>query len=686
MNHPSKKPSFVSAAARQADRIFIICLILATATIAVYWPVVTFNFVNFDDPDYVTSNSHVLGGLTWRGVVWAFHSTFADNWHPLTWLSHMLDVELFGASAGAAHFVNLVLHTVNVLLLFLVLRRLSGGIWRSAFVAALFALHPLHIESVAWISERKDVLSSFFGLLALRSYVLHAKKSQTVPAFTPSRSYWAALFFFALALMSKPMLVTLPFLLLLLDIWPLRRFESSAGLNLIREKAPFLIFSAFSCLITMAAQNRGGATQALTTFPFTVRIETVFVAFVEYLEKTFWPTNLCCLYLHSGHWPLVTVLLSGFIIIGFSLLAVCFWRRLPFVFVGWFWFLGMLVPVIGLVQVGWQFMADRYTYLPLVGIFLILVWGAGEIVRRWRVTAVPFCFLGIVVLITCALITKAQLRYWQNSETLFRRAIAVNGNNDIAYNNLGYYLFQCGRLDEAMENYRRALQINPAFKKCRYNLDDLGNFFSKNGECSLAVECFDTALLSNTNFFDAHYGLANALLKCGRTDEAIEHYQRAAQLKPDDGATFNNLGLALVMKGRSEEAVTNFHQAIRLKPDFAEALCNLGGVFMVQKRYDEAIVSYEAALRVEANRPEIHYSLAQAFFFMGRWEDAALQFKDVLSLSPDNPKVHLELGEVLARLGKPTEAAAEFREALRLKSDFPEAERALNELEPSLPK
>ena len=686
MNHASKTPSFVSAVAGQADRTFLICLFLAIATTAVFWPVMSFDFVNYDDPDYVTSNFHVLGGLTWRGAVWAFHSSFADNWHPVTWLSHMLDVEMFGTSASGAHFVNLLLHTANVLLLFLVLRQVSGALWQSAFVAALFALHPLHIESVAWVSERKDVLSSFFGLLALRSYVLHTKQSPPGLVFAPSRSYWAALVFFALALMSKPMLVSLPFLMLLLDFWPLRRFASSAALTLVREKIPFLIFSAFSCLISLAAQNRGGATHSLTSFPLSVRIETAFVTLVKYLEMSFWPTNLCCLYLHPGHWPLGPVLLCGLLIIGFSLIAVCFWRRWPFVFVGWFWFLGMLVPVIGLVQVGWQFMADRYTYLPLVGVFLILVWGVDEIVRRWRVAAVPFYFLGIVVLIACALITSAQLRYWQNSETLFRRAIAVNGNNDIAFNNLGYYLFQCGRLNEALENYRHALQINPAFKKCRDNLETLGDYFCKNGECSLAVECFDTALLSNTNYFEAHYGLANALLKCGRTDEAIEHYQRAAQLKPDVGATYNNLGLALVIKGQTGEAIANFRKALQLKPDFAEALCNLGGAFLVQKQYDDAIVAYEAALRVEPNRPETLSSLAQAFCRLGRWNEAELQYKKVLSLSPEDPKSHLELGTALARLGKPTEAAAEFREALRLKNDFPEAARALNEVESSLPK
>ena len=686
MNHPLPKLFNVSAGARLTDRSFTICLILAVATFAVYWPVMSFDFVNYDDPDYVTSNPFVRGGITWRGVAWALQTNHADNWHPVTWLSHMLDVEIFGPSAGAAHFVNLLLHAANVLLLFLVLKQLSGAVWRSAFVAAFFALHPLHVESVTWISERKDVLSSFFGLLALRAYVLHAKKAQTIKIFAPFRPYWAALFLFALSLMSKPMLVTLPFLMLLLDFWPLRRFESSAAIELFREKIPFLILSAFSCLITLTAQSQGGATQTLTAFPFAVRFENVMVAFAEYLKKTFWPANLSCLYLHSGRWPLGTVVLAGLMVFGLSLFALCFWRRLPFFFVGWFWFLGMLVPVIGLVQVGWQFMADRYTYLPLVGIFFILIWGTGEIIRRWRATTLPFLFLGIAALITCAMMTKTQLRYWQNSETLFRRAIAVNGNNDIAYNNLGFYLFQNGRLDEAKENFCRALQINPAFKKCRVNLDDLGNLFSNNGECSKAMECFDAALLSNTNFFDAQFGLANALLTCGRTDEAIEHFRRAAQLKPDDAATYNNLGLALATRGDSDEAVTNFQIALRLKPDFVEALCNLGGVFMVQKRYDEAIVSYQDALRLESSRPETHYSLARAFFFKGRLDDAALQYKEVLSLSPDDPKVHFELGGVLTRLGKPTEAADEFRETLRLKGDYPEAERALNELGPSLPK
>jgi len=664
----------------------LICLFLAAATIAVYWPAVTFNFVNYDDPDLVTSNPHVLGGLSWGGVLWAFQSSFADNWQPLTWLSYMLDVEVFGVNAGASHFVNLFLHTVNVLLLFLVLRQLSGAGWLSAFVAALFALHPLHVESVAWISERKDVLSSFFGLLALWSYSLYATNSRSTQIFRPSLSYWAALFFFALALMAKPMLVTLPFLMLLLDFWPFRRFEASAAFPIVREKIPFLTLSAISCCITVAAQNQGGAMQSLSFFPWSVRLEAVFVAFVTYLGKTFWPTNLCCLCLHSGHWPRGMVLVASLMITGLSLLAFSFRRRLPFVFVGWFWFLGMLVPVIGLVQVGWQFMADRYTYLPLVGVFLILVWGAGEVVRHWRVAAVPLCLLGVAGLTACALVTKVQLPYWHNSETLFRRAIAVNASNDIAYNNLGYYLFQNGRPVEAMQDYRRALAINPAFKKCRDNLDNLGRLFSQNGEYSLAVECFETALLSNTNFFDAHFGLANTLLKCGRTDEAIEHFQRAAQLKPDVAGTYNNLGLALAMKGQSAAAVANFHKALQLNPDFAEALCNLGAELLVQKQYDEAVFAFEAALRVEPNRPETCASLARAFSLLGRWDDAARQYREALSLSPESPDAHFGLGTALARIGKPAEAAVEFREALRLKSDFREAKQALNEVAPSPPR
>ena len=613
--------------ARALSNPVCLCLLLAAVTLVVYWPVTHCDFVNYDDPDYFSSNPHVLSGVTAGNVVWAFTTGHASNWHPLTWLSLMLDVEIFGKGPAGPHITNLVFHAANAALLFLLLRRLTAATWRSAFVAALFALHPLHVESVAWISERKDVLSTFFGLLALLMYGGYVRKSKVHP---PSQScgamkspkskvlYGLALLFFAFGLMSKPMLVTLPFLMLLLDYWPLQRVTGGtwrvAGIrSLVVEKIPFFVLSAISCVVTFIVQQKGGAVVKLARIPMTGRIENAFVSYAGYLVKTFWPAALGNPYPHPGHWEFHLVVYSVALVAGLSAIAVLYARRFPFFFTGWFWFVGTLVPVIGLVQVGSQSMADRYSYLPLIGLFMILAWGGGEL---WSLRRLPKPFVALaagLLLAAGAWRTRIQVGYWQNTETLFQHAMAVTQSNIVACNKLGSFYSRQGRMTEAMDYYVRALQIRP---------DDP----------------------------DVLYDQGNAFAERGDWDNAINSYRRALQVTPDQVDILNNLGFALAAKKQTAEAVVCFEAALKLDPDNADAHNNLATVLFIQKNFTEAVRHFREALRI----------------------------------TPDDPRIYSNLGDVLVKQGQTTEAVRCYREALRLKPGDPKIETKLQSLGVSL--
>ncbi len=535
------------------SRPAVICWILAIVTFAVFLPAGNYDFINLDDPAYVSASPQVRAGLTPKGVVWAFTTNQADNWHPVTWLSLMLDTELFGDMfdnpAAWPHLMNVILHAANTVLLFLLLRKLTGAHWRSAFVAALFALHPLHVESVAWISERKDVLSTLFFLLTLMMYERYVSSAggQVPGAAGPSphalrRSSWSyglSLFLFALGLMSKPMLVTLPFVLLLLDFWPLERLAKS-GLEvpvmrrLVMEKLPFFALSAASCVVTFMVQQQSRAVRSLTDFSFGVRIENAFVSYARYLGKLFWPTDLVILYPHPGHWPLTLVILAALLVVGLSAAVLWRARTRPFLVTGWYWFLGTLVPVIGLIQVGRQSMADRYTYLPLIGVFIMLTWGIGALIARLRLPAVAVAVMAVLVLGASAAQTSKQVRYWRNSETVFRHALDRTEKNALAHDNLGIHLLTTGRPDEAMAEFRRALQINP---------DDA----------------------------DALNGLSAVLANRQEYAEANRCMQRLLQIHPKDAAAHFNYGAILVAQERWDEATAQFSEALRLKPDLATA-------------------------------------------------------------------------------------------------------------------
>jgi protein O-mannosyl-transferase len=576
----------------------------------------------------------------------------------VTWLSHMLDAQMFGPGPAGPHVVNLLFHVANSVLLFLVLRGLTAAHWRSALVAALFALHPLHVESVAWVAERKDVLSTLFWLLSLWAYGRYARtrsrvegrgsRAEGVPALDARRSmldYSLALVFMALGLMAKPMLVTLPFVLLLLDYWPLQRvaglsFRAGPWRRLILEKVPFFVLAAASGIVTFIAQQKAGAVNPLSTLTLVARLENAVISYARYLGKTFWPVHLAVPYPHPGHWPIGPVLLAIVLMAGLTAAAWQLRRRLPFLFTGWFWFVGTLVPVIGLVQVGHQSLADRYTYVPLIGIFIALAWCAAAVAGRARLPAAISGATALLILGACAARTMDQLRHWRNSETLFRHTIAAFKDSGFACDNLGSFLSGQGRWGEAEGCYREALRINAR--------DPI-----------------------------AHDGLACCRLYQGHMDEAIAGFRRALELNPGQAITLFNLGSALAMLSQYDQAIECYRAALQLRPDEPDTLVSLGNVFFRQGRFPEAIENYRAALRLKRDYPGTSASLGAALLATGRPAEALDAWTAAVRLAPDDPEAHFGMGRALFELGRREEARARFRETLRLNPIHAEAKQAL---------
>ena len=455
---------------------WLLALLLALATIALYWPATRCDFITLDDPDFVTANLHVQGGLSWEGVKWAFCNTEqATYWAPLMWLSHELACQLFGLNPWGHHLINVLLHAANTALVFLLFQRLTRATWRSLLLAALFGWHPLRVESVAWVTERKDVLSTFFGLLCLMAYVCYVGESKVQSPKSKVQSpkskgfYFLALLFFALGLMSKAMLVTWPFVMLLLDYWPLQRFKvQGSGFSvrsLVVEKIPFFALAAAASVVTFVVQKKGGAIAAIESLPLGARAGNALVSYCRYLGKTFWPADMAVLYPHPGHWPLAEVLLAGLFLAGISALVFMQRRRQPFMLMGWLWFVGTLVPVIQLVQAGLVAMADRFTYVPSVGLLVLIIWSGYELTRGWRHHVMLLSLAGAAAVVLCMALTRQQLGYWRDSETLFRHALKVTQNNYFAHYNLGDALFSQGQTDEAISQFREAIRLKPGISR-----------------------------------------------------------------------------------------------------------------------------------------------------------------------------------------------------------------------------
>jgi tetratricopeptide (TPR) repeat protein len=662
---------------------------LVLLTIIAFAPVLKNGFVNYDDPDYVTSNYHVQGGLNWPGAVWAFTTGHASNWHPITWLSHMTDWALFGAEPMGHHISSLVLHIANSLLLFFLLRRISSCTWRAAMVAALFAVHPVHVESVAWISERKDVLSTFFFLITLLMYSRYAVSRSSASAKTGDAAsrvylfYALALLAFALGLMSKPMLVTGPFVLLLLDVWPLGRVKSDelkawiqSLTRLTLEKLPFFALSIASCVVTFIVQKRGGSVSI--ALPLGDRLANAIISYVRYLGKILWPTDLSVLYPHPGHWPLWQAIICAVVLLAISGFV---WRaglRRPYLPVGWAWFVGTLIPVIGVIQVGIQSMADRYTYIPAIGVFVCLVWGVAEWFSKIPSGPKVLGWASAVVLVVCTLQTNRQAAYWHDSETLFKRAVLVTKGNYLAYNNIGYYLANLGRTAEALENYKKSLAINPQYEDA---LNNIGFILAGQGKHSEALGYYQAALRSRPEQPEVHNNLGNALSELGRLDEAMAQYEATLRARPDHPEAHNNLGIALAMKGRLEEAIPHFRKAIQSKPSYASAHSNLGNAFAAQNKLPEAIQEYEMCLRLNPDDPQAHNNLGNAFMQQGRVDDAVRCYEKALALRSNNPEAHYNLGLALAKRNEHDKALRHFRAALELKPDYAQAREQVRLLE-----
>jgi tetratricopeptide (TPR) repeat protein len=674
----------------QVKPILVIGVVLGVVTFAVYWRGLENGFIQFyDDVQYVTGNPHVQSGLTPENIAWAFTTAHSANWHPLTWLSHMLDCQLFGMNAWGHHLTNILFHIANAILLFLVLHRMTTALWQSAFVAAVFALHPLHVESVAWVAERKDVLSTFFWILTMWAYLRYSEQGK-------KKRYLLVALTLGLGLMAKPMLVTMPFVLLLLDYWPLGRAQSIpvSGsikrpankptnslrgirilLSLVKEKLPFLALVVLSSVITFIAQKSAGAVQTVEELPLSVRIANALVAYTGYLEKMVCPSGLAAFYPHPGFsLPMWKAAASGAVILIVSYLVIREMRGRPYLAVGWFWYIGTLVPVIGIVQVGSQAMADRYTYIPLIGIFIMIAWGVPELLSRWKPRRIALAAAIGVVLVVLSYLTWTQVGYWRDGITLFGRAIEVVPENWLAYSNLGAALGQQGKTEEALTYQSEAIRIKPGYAEAHYNM---AITLTSLGRKSEAINQYAETLRLKPDYVNARNNLGLLLAEAGRKEEAIAQYREALRVKPDYAEAMNNLGNALNSLERTEEAKAQFLQALRIRPDLWSANFNLAGLLAKQGKTAEAISHYTEALRIKPEHADAHNNLGQILAQQGKTAEARQQFMEALRINPDHPDAHYNLGKIYRDEGNTVEAINHYTEALRVRANFPDAQKDL---------
>ncbi len=659
---------------------FLVYAALGSGTIIEYEPMRHNGFVKYDDFHYLTENLHVQAGLTAESIIWAFTTSHSTNWHPLTWLSIMLDCELFGLNPFGHHLVSLLLHTASTLLLFWVLKRMTGAIWCSGFVAAAFALHPVHVESVAWVAERKDVLSGLFWMLTMAAYVRYAGR--------PSLArYLLVALVLSLGLMAKPMLVTLPLVLLLLDYWPLERFsfagrakekvlpQSKSGgiennglsvIRLIAEKVPLFVPVAASCAVTYIIQQSGGAVSRL---PLNFRIANALISYIRYIGKMLYPSRLAALYPHPTDeltlWQSLNFLLILVIVSAAVFYTV---RRRRYLTVGWLWYLGTLAPVIGVVQVGNQAIADRYTYLPSIGFFIMVAWGIAELVGKWRYRKIVLGILAGIIPVILLICTRVQVRYWRDSLTLFGRAIAVTKNNCIMYNNYGHILCEQGRFDEALEKFNEALRIDPHHPLTHYNI---GVAKLKQGKYGQAINSFTTALWNKPNWAIAYYYLGSAYGGQGKYELAIQNFNKAIALKPNHSDSFDGWGMALKQQGKIDEAVKKWKKAIEINPNHFNANFNLGQTMTEQGKDGDAIKYFNRALQLRPERVEIYHELGNIYYRQGGFDLAIAHWGKMVQLKPDSAEVLNNLSWLLAtckdtKICNPAEAVKFARRACEL--------------------
>jgi len=626
---------------------------LVITTLLVYLPVCNHEFVRYDDDVYVTNNPNVQSGLTAQNIKWAFTTGYASNWHPVTWLSHQLDCTLFDLNYGAHHLVNVLFHLANTVLLLIILNRLTKRFWPSAFVAALFALHPLHVESVAWVAERKDVLSAFFWFLTMLAYTRYAEKPSAF-------RYILTLILFALGLMSKPMLVTLPFVLLLLDYWPLDRIRNLK--KVVIEKVPLFLLSAVSSIITFIVQQKGGAVSAI---PLNERLANAICSYLAYIGKMFWPINLAVLYPHpAAGIPASKVIICAIAIVFLTILTIYFGRRRKDLLVGWLWFLGTLVPVIGIVQVGSQAMADRYTYVPLIGLFIMIAFASAsaDLFPKMQFRKVFLATLAVAILSACAVATSNQLRYWKNSISLFEHTLAVTENNNVVLNNYANILNSLGRSTQAVEYLEKAAKARPNSPQIRNNL---GEALKKLGQPDKAVEQYEIALKLDPAFVVARYNLGVAFFDKGDYDAAIEQFK--TYLGPDANIA------TMPDKDR-------FQNILRAKPDAGNAFSHIGFALAMKGNPADAVRYYQLALQFDSEDVISHGRLALALAALGRIDEAIDQCRIVLSARPDDAEMHANLGILLESKGQKNQAVESYKKALQIDPNSTKASNRLDAL------
>jgi protein O-mannosyl-transferase len=671
-------------------RIPGVCIFLAAITFAVFGQTLRYGFVNLDDDVYVFDNPVVQKGLTWEGFRWALTYGQIGHWHPLTWLSHMLDCQWYGLRGGGHHLTNVLLHTVTVILLFLVLRRMTGFLWRSAFVAAVFAIHPLRVESVAWIAERKDVLSALFFMLTLGAYVRYVQRrskaggqesrAQAFPALDPlarrseakmarlwTLDYGLVLLFFALGLLSKNMLVTLPFILLLLDYWPLNRLSSFSPQFLLPrlvEKIPLLVLAIGSCVATFLVSEK----LTVVRLPFVLRLENAVVSYVIYLWQMIYPSGLACVYPNPVNYlPLWQVVGALGLLLAISGAVWAFHKTHPYLIVGWLWYVGMMIPVIGMVQISFYAHADRYTYLPQIGLYVLLTWAAVDLCAGWRHRRVVLGGGATIILAALICCARVQTSYWRNSESLWDHTLACTSDNAIAHNNLGNDLIEQGRVGEAITHCQKALEIKPDCVEAHLNL---GNALDKMGNVDEAMVHYQKALEIKSDSAEAHNNLGVTLFRKGKGDEAIVHLQKALEIKPDYVEAHNNLGNVLLQKGSVDEAIVQYQKALEIKPDYVEAHLNLGNALDKKGNVDEAMVHYQKALEIKSNSAEAHNNLGVTLFRKGKGDEAIVHLQKALEIKPDYMEAHLNLGNAFLQKGSVDEAVAHYQKVLQIKPDY----------------
>ena len=623
---------------------------LVITALAAYWPVLKCEFVNYDDDKYVTENPHVKRGITYESVIWAFTTPHYHMWHPLTSLTHLLDYQLFGLNPAWHHLTSLLFHIASTLLLFGILKRMTAAVWPSLFVVAVFALHPLNVESVAWVSERKNVLSTFFWMLTLTAYIRYTDRSCL-------GRFLLLVLVFALATMTKPMVVTLPFVLLLLDYWPLGRLQfkrlsdeqdleqTESGQvdgrrvplwRLLVEKIPLFVLVGALSAVTFIAQQRGGVMSGWHNVPLKYRLANALVSYVAYISKMVWPTRLAVFYPHPfNKLPIWQVVASALVLLAVSVAVLWFARRRKYLTVGWLWYLGILVPVIGLVQVGSQAMADRYTYLPFIGLFIMIAWGLYDLSANRRYRKITLGSLALAVLLALAVCTRLQLRHWRNNKSLFERAINVTDDNFVMNNNYANVLKNMGQAEKAIEHFNIALRIRPDSPEI-YN--NLGNAFRRLDRFDDAVMCYQKALELKAYFPQACYNLAAELTRQGKTDEAVDQYRLALRLRPDDVETLSGLGFALAQKGRFDEAIGYYQKALELEPDNIIARGRLGLALASVKKFDEAIEQFQIVLKASPQDLEMHCNVGILLAAQGKTDEAIKAYRRALKIDPNYTK------------------------------------------------